>query len=52
MHALSYDRHKQMAFSLILTKKNFIEKVAFDLRIKGGKDNGGRRLKKRHPEKR
>lgn len=27
-----------------------MEKVAFDLRIKGWEDNGGERLKKRRPE--
>ena len=34
-HAMSYDKDKQEAFWLILVKENFVEKVVFDLRIKG-----------------
>lgn len=34
-HAMSYDNDKQKAFWLILVTENFMEKVVFDLTIKG-----------------
>lgn len=43
---------KQGAFWSFRIKENFMEKVAFDLRMKKWKDNGGKWLKRRESEQR